>query len=367
MIVLSLFDWISCARVALQRAWIPVEGYYASEVDKYAIKISEKNRPDQSQIGDVRWISYDNWRITCEKWEFDTPPIDLLIWWSPCQDLSIANKNRQWLDGERSWLFREYVRILNETKPKRFILENVASMPKDAQKIITETLGVEPIMINAALVSAQSRKRLFRTNIPGVKQPEDKWILLKDIIQDDVDESYYVNSSKLKKEIVVQKGASFDYYNGKEVPNFKAKTLRTNPQSITAVAWQVIRVWHLNSWWQGDRIYSQEWKSVCLSANGWGRGAKTGLYKIKQKSRWFNVWWTYEEKSPTLTSSSREENNKLHCDDMVRKLTPVECEHLQGLPDDYTEGISNTQRYKCLGNAFNVDVVAHILSFIPRT
>src|SRR3990167_966198 len=150
MRILSLFDGISCARVSLGRAGIPVEDYYASEVDKYAIQIAQKNYPDTIQLGDVREIG-----------DYLKDSIDLLIGGSPCQDLSIAKKDRKGLDGERSGLFWEYVRILKEVKPKYFILENVNSMPKEAKQIITETLGVEPIMINASLVSAQNRKRLF--------------------------------------------------------------------------------------------------------------------------------------------------------------------------------------------------------------
>ena len=141
MKILSLFDGISCARVALERAGIPVEAYYASEVDKYAMQISAKNYPDIKPYGDIKNIN---------GWEFKNH-IDLIIGGSPCQDLSIAKKNRKGLDGERSGLFWEYVRILKEVKPKYFILENVNSMPKEAKAIITETLGVQPIMINAAL------------------------------------------------------------------------------------------------------------------------------------------------------------------------------------------------------------------------
>lgn len=353
MIVLSLFDWISCARVALQRAWIKVHAYYASEIDKYAIKVSQKNRDDVYHIGNVKDVSWMFWRLKTPRWywQINAEPkqedslwiskIDLLIWWSPCQDLSIAKKDRKWLDGERSWLFREYVRILKETKPKRFILENVASMPKEAKDIITAELWVEPIMIDAALVSAQSRKRLFRTNIPGVTIPEDKWILLKDIIED-------WNTTDLKSYCITA--------------NYQKMT----KQNYEKWQWQMIRVWHFNSWWQGDRIYSDEWKSVCLSALWWWRGAKTWLYAIKQKWRWFNKWWIHEEKSPTLTANRQEMNNHLVGDDIIRKLTPIECERLQCLPDEYTSWISNSQRYKCLWNAFNVDVVAHILSFIPK-
>lgn len=303
MKVLSLFDGISCARVALERVGIPVEEYYASEIDKYAIQISEKNYPKIQRVGDVEDVFFYK-----EDWK-DILPIDLLIGGSPCQDLSIAKKDRKGLDGERSGLFWEYVRILREVKPKYFILENVASMPKEAKEIITRELGVEPIMINAALVSAQNRKRLFWTNIPNVTLPDDKGILLRDILEPKVDETYYVKD--------------------------KSNTIRTSGRGSgidDKHNWDTIRVGKIGKRGQGDRIYSPQGKSVALSAMGGGRGAKTWLYQTEEYT--------------------------------VRKLTPIECERLQGLPDNYTEGISNTQRYKTLGNAFNVDVVAHILSFI---
>jgi len=338
MKILSLFDGISCAKLALDRAKIPVEKYYASEIDPYAIAISKENNPDIVQLGDVKdviglldndymlanpfeerrmLVSITDRSSMTEKAYHDE--IDLLIGGSPCQDLSIAKKNREGLKGSRSSLFWEYVRILKEVKPKYFILENVNSMKNEDKNIITETLGVEPIMINASLVSAQNRKRLFWTNIPGVTLPEDRGVVLKDVLENgicDRDKSLCIDAN-------YHKGASWDHY--------KKKGVR-----------QLIRVGHFNKGGQGDRIYSPEGKSVSLSANGGGRGAKTGLYKVGEK---------------------------------VRKLTPTECERLQGVPDNYTlvqhpklKGMmSDTQRYKVLGNAFNVDVVAHILSFIPIT
>ena len=296
MKILSLFDGISCARVALERAGIPVEKYYASEIDTNAISIALKNYPDTIQLGSVTNISFAN-GVPFE--------IDLLIGGSPCQDLSIAQKNRKGLDGERSGLFWEYVRILKEVKPKWFILENVNSMSKEAKQIITETLGVEPIMINAALVSAQSRKRLFWTNIPNVVLPEDKGILLKDILEPKPDDNFIVRP--------------------------KSNTVRSSGRGSginDRHNWDSIRIGSINKGGQADRIYSPNGKSVGLSALGGGRGAKTGLYEV---------------------------------DEQIRKLTPLECERLQGLPDNYTEGVSNSQRYKALGNAFNVDVIAHII------
>lgn len=324
MNVLSLFDGISCARVALERAGITIKNYYASEIDKYAIQIAQKNYPDTRQLGDVTNVkvsSYNGGGLKTPDLKF--VKIDLLIGGSPCQDLSIAKKDRKGLAGQRSGLFYEYLRILKETKPKYFILENVASMPKDAKEQISELLGVQPIMINASLVSAQNRKRLFWTNIPGVELPEDRGIYLKHIIHENTDGADTKNYIVLDKHGVKEK--------------LKSNTIRVGGRGSgihSKQNWDTIRIGHLNKGGQGDRVYSIEGKSVCLSANGGGRGAKTGLYLINE---------------------------------YVRKLTPVECCRLQGLKDNHVdvEGVSITQQYKCLGNAFNVDAVAHLASYIP--
>jgi len=301
MIVLSLFDWISCARVALERAWIKVDAYYASEIDKYAIKVSQKNRDDVYHIGNVKDVSWLCWMLKTPRWfwQINSEPktedwiwiskIELLIWWSPCQDLSIAKKDRKWLDGERSWLFREYVRILKETKPKRFILENVASMPKEAKAIITAELWVEPIMFDAALVSAQSRKRLFRTNIPGVILPADKEIMTESII-------------------IKQRNGEFATSCSKKERMFKA---------------------------------TKKFQTITASYYKWIRADGRPAVSISESTLDLNRW-------------------------DHRMLIPIECERLQWLPDQYSAWISNAQRYKCLWNAFNVDVIAHILSFIPK-
>jgi DNA-cytosine methyltransferase len=289
MNVLSLFDGISVARVALDKANIPVNSYYACEIDKYASAVSARNYPDIIRLGDVTRLNYST-----------LPKIDLLVGGSPCTDLSIAKKNREGLAGNHSKLFWEYVKAKDTLKPTYFILENVASMAKSDKDIITEALGVEPVMFNASLVSAQSRKRLFWTNIP-FELPEDRGILLKDILQEDVE----VDERMMTK-------------SGKTLVKFDNL---------------LIKVGHIGkSNGQANRVYSPEGKSCTLSANGGGLGAKTGLYEIEGS---------------------------------IRKLTPIECERLQSLPDNYTAGISNTQRYKCCGNAFNANVVATILRSLP--
>jgi DNA (cytosine-5)-methyltransferase 3A len=340
MNVLSLFDGISCARVALDRAGIEVNAYMSAEIDKNAIKISEKNYPDIIRVGSVVGLEVEG-------------QIDLLIGGSPCQDLSIAKKDRKGLEGDRSGLFWEYVRIKKECNPQWFILENVASMPKADRDIITREMGVEPVMFNASLVSAQSRKRLFWTNIP-FDLPEDRGILLKDILQPDgeVDERMVVKGkaytltasyskatpSPAQVEHNIEKGQRTMVLSKHQQTNLretdqKAHTLcSTMHKGSHANGTTLIKVGHIgNTNSQGNRVYDTDGKSVTLSAHGGGLGAKTGLYKSE---------------------------------DRIRKLTPIECERLQGLPDNYTEGVATTNRYKCLGNAFNVDVVAHILGRI---
>ena len=318
MNILSLFDGISCGHLALERAGIKVDKYFASEIDRYSIQVAKKNFPDTIHIGDIKHIYFDrragnlHWAMY---WTVSFLPedIDMIIWGSPCQDLSIAKKWGQWLQGEKSSLFFEYVRLLREVKPKYFLLENVASMKKADKEEITRILteiypDVQCYLINSALVSAQNRKRLYWTNIQWVEQPEDKWIVLKDILQTDWEcdiKSYCIPASYHKE-------------------NTKSLVKRNKTGLM-------VRVWQFNSGWQGDRVYSPEWKSVSLSANGGGRWAKTGLYEVPP---------------------------------VIRKLTPIECERLQTLPDNYSEGVSNTQRYKAIWNGWTVDVIAHIFSYI---
>ena len=350
MNVLSLFDGISCARVALDRAGIEVNAYMASEIDKNAIKVSDKNYPDIIRVGSVVNLEVEG-------------QVDLLIGGSPCQDLSIAKKDRKGLEGNRSGLFWEFVRIKKECNPQWFVLENVASMPKADRDIITKEMGVEPVMFNASLVSAQCRKRLFWTNIP-FDLPEDRGILLKDILQPDgeVDER------------MVMKGKAYtltaSYSKATPSPAQVEHNIKKGQRTM-------VRVGHIgNSDAQANRVYDTDGKSATLSANGGGLGAKTGLYKVgRDIGRRLvdghradadtsipyerRIETREDDKCGTLTSVAKD---NLVVGDRIRKLTPIECERLQGLPDNYTEGVATTNRYKCLGNAFNVDVVAHILS-----
>lgn len=350
MKILSLFDGISVAQQALKELGVAVDKYYASETDKYAIVITRKNFPNTIQLGDVREVSM-------QKYPQISHP-DLLILGSPCQDLSIAKKNREGLNGKRSGLFWEAIRIHKEVKPKWFLYENVSSMKKEWKQQMLEAIQeIEPsaymIEINAALVSAQNRKRVFFTNIPHIEQPKDKGIFLRDILEEKVDEKYYVQA--------------------------KSNTVRTSGRGSgidNKHNWDSIRIGTMNKGGQADRIYSPDGKSVTLSALGGGGGAKTGLYII-QTPRGFNKGGkrALDGKTPTLSSLSWEQNNKLSDGEIIRKLTPLECERLQSLPDNFTArgitengeiDISNAQRYKALGNAFNCEVVKHILHGIKR-
>lgn len=284
MNVLSLFDGISCGQLALHRARVRIDSYYASEIDKYALKVTNKNYPDTIQLGNVT-----EW----EKWNL--PNIDLLIGGSPCQGFSISGHQLNFEDP-RSKLFFEYVAILTAYKPKYFLLENV-KMKQECQDVITKYLGVQPIKINSALVSAQNRERLYWTNISGVEQPEDKHILLKDVIENgfvDRDKSFCIDAC---------------YYKGGNSKQYYEKHRR-----------QLV---------------------------------------FKDKNKVLST--SYRQNASIVATGKTTDFNSY-----FRKLTPLECERLQTLPDGYTEGISNTQRYKCLGNGWTVDVIAHILSYLPE-
>jgi len=296
MNVLSLFDGMSCGQLALERAGIEVENYFASEVDKYAIKVTQANYPNTIQLGDITQIKAE-----------DLPQIDLLIGGSPCQGFSFAGKQLNF-DDPRSALFFEYVRLLKEVKPKYFLLENV-KMKKEYQDVISSYIGVEPVEINSALLSAQNRKRLYWTNIPNVGQPEDVGIVLADITEEgfvDREKSYCIDAN---------------YFKGTNLKQYLTKCRR-----------QVV---------------------FNYSSSGRGNG--------KIESRFYEA-----EKAHTLTKGgySNRSFTGIYNKDGIRKLTPVECERLQTVPASYTDHVSNTQRYKMLGNGFTVDVIAHILKGI---
>lgn len=290
MKILSLFDGISCGMVALERAGIDVEEYHSSEIEPNAIKISRKNYPDIIHIGDVKNIDTLGYAVGS---------FDLLIGGSPCQDLSNYKYDRgevKGLDGEKSNLFYYFVKALRELKPRYFLLENVASMQKKWADVISKELGVEPIMINSSLVCGAERKRLYWTNIPNITQPQDKEVLLRDIIlpAEQIPEKYWYT----KYDVV---------YNGID-KKVEATIL-------------------LNGHRQAKEVYNLNNKCNTLLCDGNGGNLVKKVYQ----------------------------NGK------VRKLTPLEYERLQTLPDNYTYGVSDSARYTAIGNGWTVDIIAHIL------
>lgn len=291
MNVLSLFDGMSCGQIALDKLGIKADNYFASEIDKHAIEVTQNSYPNTIQLGDVTKVKGK-----------DLPKIDLLIGGSPCQSFSNAG-NGKGFDG-KSGLFWEFVRVLKEVKPRYFMLENV-KMRKEWQDIITNALGVEPILINSKHFVPQNRERLYWTNIPVENYNEVIKNKLNDILEDEVDEGYYLTEKQLSK-------LDLNY-------NFSLN--------------DIIR--HKGGKHQQDNIYRYDGIMCCLSAST--HGAARHLTK-------------------TLLPNGK-----------LRRLTEVECERLQGVPTDYTKGVSSSKRYEMLGNGWTVDVVEHIFKNIQQT
>jgi DNA (cytosine-5)-methyltransferase 3A len=381
MNVLSLFDGMSCGQIALDQLGIKVENYYAAEIDKYAIQIAKKNYPNTIHLGDVTSIYVKDKRL-------NLPQIDLLLGGSPCQGFSFAGKQLNF-DDPRSALFFEYVRLLKECNPKYFLLENVR-MKKEYQNVITEHLGIEPIMINSALVSAQNRVRLYWTNIPNITQPKDKGIVLKDILQDEI--GYELSDAKVDRVLNSPRGKGY-FYNPET--HDKIGTViagyHKEPTDGSYVVTKPIQVGMANDINGHDilkRIYSLEGKSPTLnSMNGGNRQPKVACMTERRTEEAKQLRKEYRQKYGKDFSPRRAKELVERTDDKVnclttsmtkehllkfpkgvinkeqhyyRKLTPSECERLQTVPDGYTEGVSNTQRYKMLGNGWTVAVIKHI-------
>lgn len=325
MNVLSLFDGISAGQVALERAGIEVTNYYAAEIDKYAIKITMANYPDTIQLGDVT-----KWR----EWDIDWASIDLLIGGSPCQGFSFAGKQLAF-DDPRSALFFVYVDILNHIKSVnpdvKFLLENVR-MKKEFLDVISEQLGVEPCLINSSLVSAQNRQRYYWANWE-FGQPEDKGIVLADILEDDGE----YNPAAIRGRYLVD---------GK----------RQDGKMLTAgLTQQMLEVRSDNK----TNALTTVQKDTVVSS------LPPGRYPVKLR-----------DKSKCVRSSGRGSYDRHEWDSIsdchYRKLTPLECERLQTFSDNWTlivdengkQLVSNSQRYKALGNAWTVDVIAHIFGHL---
>lgn len=322
MIVLSLFDGMACGYEALKTAGIFVEKYYASEIDPYAIKIAKKNHPDIIHLGDVT------------KWhEWSIPKPDLIIGGSPCQGFSFAGKQLAF-DDPRSKLFFEMTDIIRYYNPQFKLLENV-KMKKEFLDIITDFMDCgEPHFINSALVSAQNRQRYYWYNWEA-PEPIDRGILLADIIENG-DVGLIKDRGELK--IRNEKSMCIDanYYKG--VDNHGQRTIigRQYPRGKNAGFEKEIS------------------KSPTMSANSWQQN-----FNIREKSKTIRVGG---RSSPP---DAKQNWDAFFDGKDWRKLTPIECERLQTLPDNYTKGVSDTQRYRMLGNGWTKDVIAHLFSHMP--
>ena len=445
--VLSLFDGMSCGQLALQRLGIEVSTYYASEIDKYAIEVCQANFPETIQVGDV-----------CNLEGKDFKNIDIIFAGSPCQGFSRAGKGLAF-DDPRSALFFEFVRLLKEIKPKYFLLENVR-MKQEFQDIITEQVSacypdfeggdlfgsqIKPILINSALLSAQNRERLYWTNIPGVEQPEDKGIVLKDILEENPEEKYKLSDAKVDRVLNSPRGKGFFYNEDSEKIGTLIAGYHKEPTDASYIETKPKQVGIATDIKGHDilkRVYSPNGKSPTLNSMGGGnREPKvvSGAWKARSKKDGKRVAWKEtkpqqmlelrkdqkrnsiglvqkdsvvvkdlieeerivvdKEKRQLLIAEAtkkgytviedgdcfdisypnsktrRGRNMKYKCNALTtvnqnymrfenlswRKLTPLECERLQTVPDNYTNHVSNTRRYAMLGNGWTIDVIAHIL------
>jgi len=361
MNVLSLFDGMSCGQIALNRAGVKYDTYFASEIDKYAIKVAQANYPDTVQLGDVQDVITSSSKSKYSPTFYENE-IDLLMGGSPCQGFSVAGKQLDF-DDPRSKLFFEFVRLKDTLKPKYFLMENVP-MKQDSQDIITKYLGVEPITINSSLFSAQNRKRLYWTNIPFDVPTEDKGIVLQDILEDDGIANEAMTNKEGKSHCITAR------YNGAVWWNSIQRRQRTMVQVGEADT--------INGHDILKRIYSPNGKAPTLNTMGGGnREPKVAIGRIV--NRRLDEHGTRKDNQLELPFTKQLEvsdTGKSNClttftkDNVVvegmqwRKLTPLECERLQTVPDNYTNHVSNSQRYKMLGNGWTVDVLTHIMKGI---
>ena len=377
MNVLSLFDGMSCGQLALERANVSVDNYFACEIDKYAMQIANKNFPNTIQLGDVSEVIVPN--------IVDQADIDLLLCGSPCQGFSFAGKQLAF-DDPRSKLFFEFIRIMNDLKPRYVLLENVR-MKKEFEDVITEHMGFPPQLRNSSVASAQNRWRnyWFGVLINGkyeqiiIPPMEDKGLVLKDILQTDHDEPPVPinernarhhknpNQKALCTTATMYKGAG---NNGMTIVD------RLMPVG------EAEEYAHYN-YRATKEVYHMDGKApTLLTMQGGNREPKVATYSpkggriVNRRLDANGVRKDYQMDLPLEPQVEIRSDNKTNClttvqkDNVVvegmtwRKLTPVECERLQTLPDNYTEGVSKTQRYKMIGNGWTVDVIAHILGEI---
>lgn len=368
MKVVSLFDGMSCGQIALRELGVVPEIYYASEIDRHAIGQTQLNFPDTVQLGDVtRW----------QEWDIDWTGIDLILAGSPCQGFSFAGKMLAF-DDPRSRLFFVFADILNHARVAnlrvRFLLENV-NMKKEHLRVITEYVGVFPVRINSALVSAQNRDRWYWTNIrtrqeglfgelySDIPQPTDRRILLRDILENEVSGKYYLNDNMLNwlKKHAAKQGTSIKI----KLCNDKIGCLTSAQFKMNLSSDYVLQLPHGKS--RGGVHVN---KTPTLSANAWeqnnlmiqlNRNKEFGTQPRQQNRIYFQYG-----KSPALAAGHGGQTSNVLDDVRVRRLTPLECARLQTVPDWYRWRCSDTQIYRMLGNGWTVEVIMHILSFWNR-
>ena len=411
MNVLSLFDGMSCGQQALERSGLKVDNYFASEIDKHAIKVTMANYPDTKQLGSV--VNVDGYSL---------PKIDILIGGSPCQSFSFAGKRKGMstkdeqeiltldhylnLKSEgyefegQSYLFWEYMRLLNEVKPTYFLLENVM-MGEKWEKVLSKAIGVKPININSALVSAQNRRRLYWTNIglqsmglfgdleTTIQQPKDKGILLKDVLESKIDEKYFLSEKMLdyfKKSSEIQKqkgnGFAFSVTDG----NKKGKTVTTksgNRMDDEFICHNTMPRSSTTGKGGSGHLSRSDGKTYCLDTGSTNaieiiKGAR--LHKMGNADTYIKIdkagnVKANQDKASCFTAGGNSGGNHSDMDlivsqntipgiSKIRRLTPVECERLQTVRDNYTNHVSDSQRYKMLGNGWTVDVISYIFSYL---
>lgn len=388
MNVLSLFDGMSCGRIALRELGIEPEHYYASEIDKFAISQTRLNFPDTIHLGDVT-----KWR----EWEIDWGTIDLILAGSPCQGFSFAGKQLAF-DDPRSKLFFVFVDILSHVKALNpdvfFLLENV-NMKKEHMRVITEYCGVHPVNINSNLVSAQNRNRWYWTNIrtrkvglfgeihSDIPQPKDEGILLRDILEEEVDEKYYLsekairyisNDKRMEKRFTQIDGdkavslmavgtcnntGTFISVNGKE-PCQRSSTGRSIDSRHN---YQIIESGGIQPY-QQNRVYDANGQCPALLAEMSERSH--AILSVRQERNLKDQ----DGKSNSLLASSYKGSQAngmtLVETSSIRRLTPIECSRLQTVPDWYKWDCSDTQIYRLLGNGWTIKVIQHILSFLKK-
>ena len=373
MNVLSCFDGLSCGQLALDKAGVLVDVYYASEIDKYAMQVAQANFPNTIQVGDISKVDASN---------FDHD-IDLMMGGSPCQGFSFAGKQLNF-DDPRSKLFFEFMRLRDELKPKYVLLENVR-MSKQSQDVISKYMGFEPQALDSKYKSAQKRYRLYwwgklTTNSMGewayeqmpIEEMRDKKIVMQDILEDGYATDVMTNADG-KSHCLTARYNGAVWWNSIERKQ-RTMVLKDNP---TVSRDGLIRVGtaDLKGHDSIKRVYAQEGKAPTLTTmQGGHREPKVAIGRIvnrrldengTRKDDQLDLPFTRQlevredEKSNCLTTVQKD--NVVVSKDMWRKLTPLECERLQTIPDNYTNHVSNSQRYKMIGNGWTVDVVAHIL------